>query len=161
MHNIAPCLWFDDNAEEAVNFYVSLFPNSKINKVLRWGKDWGEHGAGKEGKVLTIDFTIEGRPFQVLNGGPIFKLSEAFSLSVECKDQAEVDLFWNKLVAGGGTPQPCGWVKDKFGLSWQIVPVQLVTLISDPDAAKVSRVMQAMLKMQKLDVAVLESAAAA
>ncbi len=157
MRTISPCLWFDDNAEEAVNYYVSIFSNSKIDKIMRWG----EMGAGKKGKVLAIDFTIEGRPYKALNGGPHFKFSEAVSFSVECKDQAEVDMFWTKLTADGGQPSQCGWLKDKFGLSWQIVPVKLMALMADPDAAKATRVTQAMLKMQKLDVATLEAAAAA
>jgi predicted 3-demethylubiquinone-9 3-methyltransferase (glyoxalase superfamily) len=160
MRKIAPCLWFDGNAEEAVNFYTSIFANSTIDHVARWGKDWGEHGAGKQGKVLTINFTIEGRPYKALNGGPHFKFNEAISLFVECKDQAEVDMFWNKLTADGGTPSQCGWLKDKFGLSWQIVPVGLMSLMADPDPAKASRVTQAMLKMQKIDLAELEQAAA-
>ncbi|MDQ8731142.1 VOC family protein [Bradyrhizobium sp. LHD-71] len=160
MRNIAPCLWFDDNAEEAVNHYTSIFENSKIENVLRWGEGWGEHGAGKKGKVLAIDFTIEGRPFKAINGGPLFKFNEAVSFSVECKDQAEVDTFWDKLTADGGTPSQCGWLKDRFGLSWQIVPGRLMTLMADPDANKAARVTQAMLKMQKIDIAALEKAAA-
>ncbi len=114
-----------------------------------------------KGKVLAIDFTIEGRAFKALNGGPHFKFNEAVSFFVECKDQAEVDMFWDKLTADGGAPSQCGWLKDKFGLSWQIVPVKLMTLMTDPDAAKATRVTQAMLKMQKIDVATLEKAAAA
>ena len=161
MRNISPCLWFDANAEEAVNYYVSMFSNSKIDNIVRWGKGWGDVGAGKEGKVLAIDFTIEGRPFKALNGGPLFRFNEAVSFFVECKDQAEVDKFWDTLIADGGTPQPCGWLKDKFGLSWQIVPIRLMQLMSDPDAEKAARVTQAMLKMQKLDMPTLERAAAA
>jgi predicted 3-demethylubiquinone-9 3-methyltransferase (glyoxalase superfamily) len=157
MRNISPCLWFDGNAEEAVNHYVSIFPNSKIDKVMRWS----EAGADKKGKVLAINFTIEGRPFMALNGGPHFKFSEAVSFFVECKDQAEVDMFWDKLTANGGAPSQCGWLKDKFGLSWQIVPVRLMELMRDPDSAKAARVTQAMMKMQKLDLPTLERAAAA
>ena len=156
MRKISPCLWFDGNAEEAVNYYVSLFSNSKIDSVLRWGEI-----GGKKGEVLAIDFTIEGRAFKALNGGPQFKFNEAVSFSVECKDQAEVDMFWDKLTADGGAPGPCGWLKDKFGLSWQIVPVRLMALMTDHDVAKATRVTQAMMKMQKLDVATLEKAAAA
>src|SRR5262249_20698453 len=152
---IAPCLWFDSNAEEAVNYYVSLFGNSSIDKVMRWS-DIGDN----KGKVLAMDFTIEGRPFMALNGGPHFKFSEAVSFFVECKDQAEVDMFWDKLTADGGTPSQCGWLKDKFGLSWQIVPARLMQLMHDPDAAKATRVTQAMMKMTKIDVATLEKAAA-
>jgi predicted 3-demethylubiquinone-9 3-methyltransferase (glyoxalase superfamily) len=155
MRKIAPCLWFDDNAEEAVNYYVSLFANSSIDKVMRWG-DFSEN----KGKVLAMDFTIEGRPFMALNGGPHFKFSEAVSFFVECKDQAEVDMFWDKLTADGGAPSQCGWLKDRFGLSWQIVPARLMQLMHDPDAAKATRVTQAMMKMTKIDVATLEKAAA-
>jgi predicted 3-demethylubiquinone-9 3-methyltransferase (glyoxalase superfamily) len=155
MRKIAPCLWFDDNAEEAVNYYISLFANSSIDKVMRWG-EFSEN----KGKVLAMDFTIEGRPFMALNGGPHFKFSEAVSFFVECKDQAEVDMFWDKLTADGGAPSQCGWLKDKFGLSWQIVPARLIQLMHDPDAAKATRVTQAMLKMTKIDVATLEKAAA-
>jgi len=157
MRKISPCLWFDGNAEEAVNHYVSIFANSKIDKVMRWN----EAGADKKGQVLAMDFTIEGRPFMALNGGPHFKFSEAVSFFVECKDQAEVDMFWDKLTADGGAPSQCGWLKDKFGLSWQIVPVRLMELMHSQDSAKAARVTQAMMKMQKLDVAVLEQAAAA
>ena len=155
MRKIAPCLWFDDNAEEAVNYYVSLFANSSIDKVMRWG-DFSEN----KGKVLAMDFTIEGRPFMALNGGPHFKFSEAVSFFVECKDQAEVDMFWDKLTADGGAPSQCGWLKDRFGLSWQIVPARLMQLMHDPDAAKATRVTQAMMQMTKIDVATLEKAAA-
>jgi predicted 3-demethylubiquinone-9 3-methyltransferase (glyoxalase superfamily) len=155
MRKIAPCLWFDDNAEEAVNYYISLFANSSIDKVMRWG-EFSEN----KGKVLAMDFTIEGRPFMALNGGPHFKFSEAVSFFVECKDQAEVDMFWEKLTADGGAPSQCGWLKDKFGLSWQIVPARLMQLMHDPDAAKATRVTQAMMKMTKIDVATLEKAAA-
>ena len=155
MRKIAPCLWFDDNAEEAVNYYISLFANSSIDKVMRWG-EFSEN----KGKVLAMDFTIEGRPFMALNGGPHFKFSEAVSFFVECKDQAEVDMFWDKLTADGGAPSQCGWLKDKFGLSWQIVPARLMQLMHDPDAAKATRVTQAMMKMTKIDVATLEKAAA-
>jgi len=155
MRKIAPCLWFDDNAEEAVNYYVSLFANSSIDKVMRWG-EFSEN----KGKVLAMDFTIEGRPFMALNGGPHFKFSEAVSFFVECKDQAEVDMFWDKLTADGGAPSQCGWLKDRFGLSWQIVPARLMQLMHDPDAAKATRVTQAMMQMTKIDVATLEKAAA-
>jgi predicted 3-demethylubiquinone-9 3-methyltransferase (glyoxalase superfamily) len=156
MRKISPCLWFDGNAEEAVNHYVSIFANSKIDKVMRWS----DAGADKKGKVLAMDFTIEGRTFTALNGGPHFKFTEAVSFFVECKDQAEVDMFWDKLTADGGAASQCGWLKDKFGLSWQIVPVRLMELMRDQDSAKAARVTQAMMKMQKLDVAILEKAAA-
>ena len=154
MRKIAPCLWFDNNAEEAVNFYVSLFADFSIGKVMRWSD------GDNKGKVLAMDFTIEGRPFMALNGGPHFKFSEAVSFYVECKDQAEVDMFWDKLTADGGAPSQCGWLKDRFGLSWQIVPARLMQLMHDPDSAKAARVTQAMMKMTKIDVATLEKAAA-
>jgi predicted 3-demethylubiquinone-9 3-methyltransferase (glyoxalase superfamily) len=160
MRNVAPCLWFDDNAEEAVNYYVSIFSNSKVDKVVRWGEGWGEHGAGKQGKVLAIDFTIEGRPFKALNGGPHFKFNEAISLVVRCRDQEEVDYYWDRLSAGGDPrAQQCGWLKDRFGLSWQVVPDLLNELIASPEPEKARKVMAAMLQMKKFDVEALRRAA--
>jgi predicted 3-demethylubiquinone-9 3-methyltransferase (glyoxalase superfamily) len=155
MSRITPFLWFDDQAEPAAEFYVSVFPNSRITDVSRYG----EAGPGKAGSVMTISFELDGLPVTALNGGPYFKLSEAFSMSVDCADQAEVDRYWDKLLEGG-QPSQCGWLKDRFGLSWQIVPSALPRLLADPDRAKVQRVMAAMLKMIKLDVAALEAAAA-
>lgn len=156
MGRISPFLWFDSEAEEAANLYVSLFPNSKITRVARYG----EGGPGKAGTVMTISFELDGLPVTALNGGPVFKLSEAFSMSVDCADQAEVDHYWDALIEGGGQASQCGWLKDRFGLSWQIVPRALPRLLADPDRAKAQRVMAAMLKMVKLDVAKLEQAAA-
>jgi predicted 3-demethylubiquinone-9 3-methyltransferase (glyoxalase superfamily) len=148
MQKITPFLWFDGNAEEAMNFYTSLFENSKVLNVSRMGD-----------KVFSVVFELNGQEFMGLNGGPQFKFTEAISLFVKCKDQQEVDFFWNKFLEGGGTPSRCGWLKDKFGLSWQIIPDDLGKLLSDPDPAKANRVMQAMLKMDKIIIADLKSAA--
>ena len=153
MQKITPCLWFDNNAEEAVNHYLSIFKNSKINKILRCG----DAGPGPKGSVLTIAFQLEGQDFIALNGGPIFKFNEAISLSVDCKSQAEVDDLWEKLSDGGQKSQ-CGWLKDKFGLSWQVVPSVLVEMLQDPDPEKSKRVMAAMMQMGKLDIAILKQA---
>jgi len=155
MQKITPFLWFDNQAEEAMNFYTSIFKNSKVGTVSRYG----DAGPGPKGSVMVASFELDGMQFTALNGGPHFKFTEAISLYVNCEDQAEVDYFWNKLCADGGQPSQCGWLKDKFGLSWQIVPAVLPRLLSDPDGAKAGRVMQAMLQMQKIDVAKLEQAA--
>lgn len=154
MQKITPFLWFDNQAEEAVKFYISIFKNSKIKKVARYG----EAGPGRKGSVMTIEFQLEGQDFVALNGGPRFKFTEATSFVVNCKTQAEVDRFWKKLSAGGKEVQ-CGWLKDKYGLSWQIVPAVLGELMSSEDATKSQRVMQAMLKMVKLDIEKLKQAA--
>jgi predicted 3-demethylubiquinone-9 3-methyltransferase (glyoxalase superfamily) len=156
MTSITPCLWFDGQAEEAANLYVSIFPDSRVDKVTRTPSDYP---AGKAGQVITVEFTLMGRPFLGLNGGPEFKFSEAVSFSISCEDQAEVDLYWDALTANGGEPGPCGWCKDRFGLSWQVVPKALPRLLADPDRARAGRAMQAMMKMKKLDVAALEKAA--
>ncbi len=153
MQKITPCLWFDNNAEEAVNHYLSIFKNSKINKILRCG----DAGPGPKGSVLTIAFQLEGQDFIALNGGPIFKFNEAISLSVDCKSQIEVDDLWEKLSDGGQKSQ-CGWLKDKFGLSWQVVPSALVEMLQDPDPEKSKRVMAAMMQMGKIDIAKLKQA---
>jgi len=153
MQKIIPYLWFDDNAEEAVNFYVSVFKNARIGKVLYYG----DAGPGPTGKVLTITFEIEGLELVALNGGPQFKFTEAISLFVNCATQAEVDELWAKL-SDGGEEQQCGWLKDKYGLSWQIIPQALMDLMQDKDAAKAQRVMQAMLQMRKIDIAALQRA---
>ena len=150
---ITPCLWFNFNAEEAVNFYLSIFKRSKILQVSRYGDALPE----LKGKVLTMRFELEGQQFQALNAGPHFPFTEAISLSVDCADQAEVDELWSRLSAGGNEGR-CGWLKDKFGLSWQIVPRALVTLLKDTDADKAARVMQAMMTMNKIDVARLQHA---
>jgi predicted 3-demethylubiquinone-9 3-methyltransferase (glyoxalase superfamily) len=157
MQKIVPFLWFDSKAEEAAKFYVSVFKkSSKILKVSRYG----EAGPGPKGSVMVVDFQLEGQRLQALNGGLHFKLSPAFSFVIRCKTQKEVDSYWNKLVAGGGAHSQCGWLTDRFGLSWQVVPDALETLIASKDKAKASRVMTAMLKMSKLDIRELEAAAA-
>ncbi len=154
---IHPFLWFDTQAEEAMDLYCSVFRNSKKGKVTRY-PDSTPGGLG--GKVMTAEFDIEGLHITALNAGPQFKFTEAISLYVDCKDQAEVDYYWNALTADGGEESMCGWLKDKFGLSWQIVPRRLVELISDKDSGKSSRATQAMLQMKKIVVADLEKAAA-
>ncbi|MGZ9188150.1 MAG: VOC family protein [Candidatus Binatia bacterium] len=153
MQKITPCLWFDNNAEEAVNHYLSIFKNTKINKILRCG----DAGPGPKGSILTIAFQLEGQDFIALNGGPIFKFNEAISLSVDCKSQVEVDDLWEKLSDGGQKSQ-CGWLKDKFGLSWQVVPSALVEMLQDPDPEKSKRVMAAMMQMGKIDITRLKQA---
>jgi predicted 3-demethylubiquinone-9 3-methyltransferase (glyoxalase superfamily) len=154
MQKIAPCLWFDDNAEEAVNFYTSIFRDSKVIDVARYG----EGGPGPTGSVLTMTFQIHGLEVIALNGGPHFTFNEAISLSVRCETQQEVDDLWEKLTADGGEESQCGWLKDKFGLSWQIVPKALIEMLQDPNPEASQRVMQAMLQMRKIDVPTLEKA---
>lgn len=149
MSKITPFLWFDTQAEEAMNYYVSIFKNSKILGVQRQGHD---------GPVFSVSFELDGQEFIGLNAGPQFKFNEAISFFVNCEDQAEVDYYWNKLIADGGEKSMCGWCKDKFGLWWQIIPKQLGELMGDPDPEKSQRVMQAMLKMQKIIVADLQKA---
>src|SRR5215471_1998969 len=151
MPKITPFLWFDNQAEEAANFYVSIFKNSKIVNIARYG----DAGPGPKGSVLTVVFQLDGREFIALNGGPHFKFTEAISFSVDCKTQREIDEYWEKLSAGGQESQ-CGWLKDKYGLSWQIVPAALGGMMSDPDPQKSNRVMEALLKMKKLDIGELE-----
>ena len=153
MQKISPFLWFDNNAEEAVNFYTSIFKNSKIVSVSRYG----DAGPGPKGQVMVINFELDGQEFLALNGGPQFKFTEAISLVVNCKNQEEVDRFWDKLSEGGQKVQ-CGWLKDKFGLSWQVVPTILGELMQDKDPKKADRVMKAMLKMVKIDIAGLKRA---
>ncbi len=148
MKKITPFLWFDTQAEEAMNFYVSLFKNSKVNNVSR----------GPDGKAFTLSFVLDGQEFMGMNAGPQFKFNEAVSMSVNCEDQTEVDYFWNALTANGGEESMCSWCKDKYGLWWQIVPKQLGELMGDPDPEKSQRVMQAMLKMKKIIVADLKNA---
>ena len=148
MKRITPFLWFDTQAEEAMNFYVSLFKNSKVNNVSR----------GPDGRAFTVAFELDGQEFIGLNAGPQFKFNEAVSMFVHCEDQAEVDYFWNALTADGGEESMCGWLKDKYGLSWQIVPKQLGQLMGGPDPVKAGRVMEAMLKMRKILVADLQMA---
>lgn len=153
MPDITPFLWFDTEAEEAANFYVRLFPNSKITKVVR-----NTGAAGPAGSVLTISFDLDGKSFTALNGGPYFKFSEAVSFVVHCKSQEEVDRYWDGLLAGGQASQ-CGWLKDRYGVSWQIVPDALLELVGDPDPARAKRATDAMMKMVKLDIAELRRAA--
>jgi len=153
MQKITPFLWFDNNAEEAAQFYTSIFKNSKILNVSRYG----DAGPGPKGSVMVVNFQLEGQQFTALNGGPLFKFSEAFSFVVNCETQKEIDEYWNKLTSGGGKESECGWLKDKFGFSWQIAPTALGRLMSDPK--KANRVMQAVLQMKKLDIAKLEEAA--
>lgn len=156
MQKITPFLWFDNQAEEAAKFYTSIFKNSKINTVTHYG----EAGPSEPGSVLTVEFELDGVSFVALNGGPTFKFTEAISLQIACETQEEVNNLWNKLTADGGAPSQCGWLKDKYGLSWQVVPTALPRLLKQPDAEKANRVMAAMLKMTKIEIAELERAAA-
>ena len=157
MTKVYTCLWFDkDQAEEAANFYTSLIPNSGITDVSRSSADTP---SGPEGMVLTVDFTLDGVPYQGLHGGPEFKFNESTSIAVECDDQAEVDRLWAALVADGGEHSVCGWLKDRFGLSWQVYPRRLTELLADSDPDRARRAMQAMLKMTKIETAELEAAA--
>jgi predicted 3-demethylubiquinone-9 3-methyltransferase (glyoxalase superfamily) len=153
MQNITPFLWFDNNAEEAVNFYISVFKDSKVLSVTRYG----EAGPGPAGTVLTVAFQLEGQEFVALNGGPQFKFTEAISLSVNCETQEAIDKMWEKLSEGGEESQ-CGWLKDKYGLSWQVSPSILPEMLQDKDPEKAKRVMEAMLKMVKIDIATLKQA---
>jgi predicted 3-demethylubiquinone-9 3-methyltransferase (glyoxalase superfamily) len=155
MQSITPFLWFDDKAEEAVNFYVSIFPNSRIGTIARYSEEAANAAGMPKGSVMVVNFELNGQEFMALNGGPHFKFTEAVSFLVNCETQAEVDRYWNKL-SEGGKPNHCGWLKDKYGLSWQIVPAGLDKLMSDP--AKVRRVMKEVLQMEKLDIARLEAA---
>ena len=156
MTKLYTCLWFDGNAEEAANFYVTLLPDSHVDKVWR---SPAETPSGPAGMVLTVDFTLAGQRFQGLNGGPDFKFNEAVSFVIDCADQAEVDRLWDALTADGGEPGPCGWLKDRFGLSWQVVPRRLDELLNDPDTERARRAMEAMLNMGKIEVSALEHAA--
>ena len=156
---ITPFLWFNDNAEEAVNFYVGIFQNSKIGKISRYSKESAQASGQPEGTVMTVAFTLDGQEFTAINGGPAFHFTEALSLVVHCGTQEEIDHYWNKLTQGGdAAAQMCGWLKDRYGLSWQIVPDQMLQLVADPE--KGPKVMAALLKMKKLDLATLERAAA-
>jgi predicted 3-demethylubiquinone-9 3-methyltransferase (glyoxalase superfamily) len=159
IQRITPCLWFDDQAEEAAKFYTGIFKSSKIVTVSRYGKAGQEVHGRPPGTVMTVAFELEGQTFTALNGGPIFKFNEAISFQVNCDTQAEVDYYWEKLSAGGDVKaQQCGWLKDRYGASWQIVPRVLVEMVMDPDPAKSGRVMEAMLQMKKLDIAELKRA---
>ena len=159
MQKIIPCLWFDDKAEEAAKFYASIFKNSKIGNVSRYGKEGYEFHGKEDGTVMTVDFEIEGQQFVALNGGPIFKFNEAISFQVHCETQKEVDYYWEKLSEGGDEKaQQCGWLKDKYGVSWQIVPNILIKMLKDNDSEKSQKVMKAMLQMHKLDISTLKKA---
>jgi predicted 3-demethylubiquinone-9 3-methyltransferase (glyoxalase superfamily) len=149
MNSPYPCLWFDGKAEEAATFYTSLFPDSHVDKVWRSPADTP---SGPAGMVLTVDFTLRGQRFQGLNGGPDFSFNEAISFVIECEDQAEADRLWDALTADGGEPGPCGWLKDRFGVSWQIVPTEVVALMEDPDPDRARRAMEAMLQMGRIEV---------
>ena len=154
MKGITPFLWYDHQAEEAAKFYCSIFPNSKIVQTSRYG----DTGPGPKGSVMVVRFELWGQPFLALNGGPTFKLSEAVSFTVECEDQKEVDLYWEKLSQGGEKSQ-CGWLKDKFGLSWQVSPTELEALLTHPDPGRSQRAMKCMLGMKKIDLAAIRAAA--
>jgi len=154
-HVITPCLWFDKEAEDAAKFYVSIFKDSKINGTSRYGKEGYEIHGQKEGTVMTVDFNLNGQSFIGLNGGPQFKFTEAVSFTIPCDTQEEIDFYWEKLTAGG-EEGPCGWLKDKFGLSWQVVPTILPKLLKDPE--KSGRVMNAFMKMKKFDIEKLKNA---
>ena len=160
MQKITPFLWFDAQAEEAVKFYTSIFKNSKIGRILRYGEEAAKVSESGQpvGSVLTIEFEIESQKFVALNGGPQFKFNESVSLVVNCETQDEADYFWEKLTAGGGQESACGWLKDKFGVSWQVTPTVLIDMLHDKDAEKSERVMKAMLQMKKIDVKTLKEA---
>ncbi len=160
IESLSACLWFDGKAEEAARFYTGIFPSSRITDVARYGEAGREVHGGTPGSVMTVAFELAGTPFTALNGGPHFTFSEAVSFQINCPTQADVDYFWEKLSAGGDpNAQQCGWLKDQFGLSWQVVPTMLPKLLTDPDRARAERAMQAMLTMKKLDIATLERAA--
>ena len=154
MPKITPFLWFETQAEEAANFYVSIFPNSRIKSVNRYG----DAGPGPKGSVMTVDFELDKQEFTALNGGPVFKLNESISFVVHCNSQAEVDHYWDKLTSGGKEIQ-CAWLTDRYGVTWQVVPVQLIRAITDPDPARANRAAQAMFGMKKIDIAGIEAAA--
>jgi predicted 3-demethylubiquinone-9 3-methyltransferase (glyoxalase superfamily) len=155
MPKVTPCLWFDSEGEEAANFYTSIFKNSKILNVSHYG----EAGPRPAGTVLTVAFSLDGQEFVALNGGPEFAFNEAVSFQINCETQEEVDEFWNRLTDGGGEPGPCGWLKDKYGVSWQVVPIGLTELLTDPDPGKSQRAMKAMLTMGKIDLEAVKRAA--
>jgi predicted 3-demethylubiquinone-9 3-methyltransferase (glyoxalase superfamily) len=158
MQKITPFLWFDDQAEDAVKFYTSLFKNSKIGRIFHYTEEAAEKTDRAVGSVLTIEFEIEGQKFVALNGGPLFKFNESVSFVVNCETQEEVDYFWEKLTADGGEESQCGWLKDKFGLSWQVTPTVLIDMLHDKDPEKAERVMKAMLQMQKIEIPKLKAA---
>ena len=155
---ITSCLWFDKEAEDAAKLYCSVFKNSKMGKVTRYGKEGTEIHGQPAGKVMTVDFELEGAKFVALNGGPIFTFSEAISFQIHCETQDEIDYYWSKLIEGGGQESQCGWLKDKFGLSWQVVPTALMEILSGGDAARAQRVTKAFLQMKKFNIAALKAA---
>ena len=156
---ITPCLWFDNEAEEAAKFYTSIFKNSRIGRISRYGKEGHEIHGRPEGSVLTVEFEINGQTFTALNGGPVFKFNEAVSFQVYCENQEELDHYWEKLSRGGDAKaQQCGWLKDRYGVSWQVVPIVLAGMLQDKDTRKSERVMKELLQMTKLDIARLEQA---
>jgi predicted 3-demethylubiquinone-9 3-methyltransferase (glyoxalase superfamily) len=154
-HKIRPCLWFKTEAVEAARYYTGIFPNSKIDRISHYPSDGP---GGKEGRAFVVEFTIAGQPYQAFNGGPHHEFNDAISLSVECEDQDEVDHYWNALTADGGKPVQCGWLKDKYGVSWQIVPKEVAAMLVDEDREKSKRVMDAVMQMVKLDIATLRDA---
>jgi predicted 3-demethylubiquinone-9 3-methyltransferase (glyoxalase superfamily) len=161
MQKITPFLWFDDKAEEAAKFYTSIFKNSKVGKITRYGEA-AEKAAGRAaGSIMTVEFELEGQKFTALNGGPVFKFNESISFVVNCGTQEEVDYFWEKLTTDGGQESQCGWLKDRFGVSWQVIPTVLIEMLHDKDSEKSERVMKAMLQMQKIDIKTLKEAYAA
>lgn len=159
MQRISPFLWFDTQAEEAANFYISIFPNSKITRTTRYPEEAANKIGRDSGSVMTVEFTLDGTEFVALNAGPIFKFTEAVSFVVMCETQAEVDHYWERLTADGGEPGACSWLKDKFGLSWQVQPRRLIELLSDKDSKVAERAMNAMMDMTRIDLAALEKAA--
>ena len=158
MQKITPFLWFDHHAEEAAKFYTSVFKNSKVGRIFRYSEQANEKIGRPVGSVLTIQFEIEGQKFVALNGGPLFKFNESISFVVNCDSQEEVDYFWEKLTADGGEESACGWLKDKFGLSWQVVPTVLIDMLHDEDSEKSERVTNAMLQMKKIEIKTLQKA---
>src|SRR5262245_11140492 len=160
MKPITPCLWFDSEAEEAAKFYTSIFKNSRIKHIARYSEVGKEHHGKQPGSVMVASFEINGQEFTALNGGPMFKISEAVSFQVMCESQDEVDYYWEKLTAGGDdSAQACGWLKDKFGVSWQVIPIEFLEIVSGPDAQKTQRAMGAMFQMKKLDINVIRRVA--
>jgi predicted 3-demethylubiquinone-9 3-methyltransferase (glyoxalase superfamily) len=159
MTDITPCLWFDGEAEDAARFYTGIFPNSKITSISHYGEAGREVHGQPAGKVLTVAFELDGRPFTALNGGPQFKFNEAVSFQIPCRNQEEIDYYWDKLTAGGDArAQQCGWLKDRYGLSWQVFPAAVMEMLQDQDRKKADRVMQAIMEMRKMDLAALERA---
>jgi predicted 3-demethylubiquinone-9 3-methyltransferase (glyoxalase superfamily) len=159
MNKITPCLWFDGEAEDAARFYTGIFPNSKITSISHYGEAGREVHGQPAGKVLTVAFELDGRPFTAMNGGPQFKFNEAVSFQVPCRNQEEIDYYWDKLTAGGDAQaQQCGWLKDRYGLSWQVFPAAVMDMLQDQDRKKADRVMQAIMEMRKMDLKALERA---